>query len=158
MNKSSPITIQLQNTLWYTQPENQRQVWQQTKANVEESGLSHEKYIEAVSMMVIRTAPKVFIPLLGDIKGVQHYLITESFYLFDRRWFSYYMQANDDGTQKHAPTRLSERVRESHLANLVIDALKAHFGVNRVDELFAVLFPKHTSPLFDNVRKTTKRA
>lgn len=158
MKKLPTLTINLKNIFWYTQPENQHEIWLRTRANLEESGLSHERYIEAVSFMVIMLKPKVFMPLRGDIEGVQHYLISQNFYLFERRWFSYYLKAGAHGNQQHAPTRLTERVRENDLANKVIDELKQHFGVSRLDELFNILFPKNTCPLFDNVRKTTKRA
>lgn len=158
MQKLPSLTIHLKNASWYTQLEQQHEVWLQTRKNIEESGLSHERYIEAISFMIVMLNPKVLMPLLGDIEGVQRYLISNNFFLFERRWFSYYLLANEHGHQKHSPTRLTERVRECHLANQALDELKQHFGVSRVDKLFNLLFPKHTSPLFDNVRKTTKRA
>lgn len=125
MKNLSSIEIELENAAWYRQPENQDFVWQEVVKTIEEMKLSREKLLNDMSLKFSNPKLKVTMPLLGDIEGVQTYLIPPIELMGSGRWVSLYLKADAAGNQLHAPTRLSERVRMLHLWLLITQTSEA---------------------------------
>ena len=125
MKNISTLEIKLENAAWYRQPKNQDFVWREVVKTVEKVKLSREKLLNDMSLKFSNPKLKVTMPLLGDIEGVQTYLIPPVGLMGSGRWVSLYLKADAAGHQLHAPTRLSERVRMLHLWLLINQTSKS---------------------------------
>lgn len=118
MQKQQEV-IHLHNTTWYRCSENQRTIWLAVRRYAEEKQLSRDGLLNDMSLSFTKEGLTVFMPLLGDIAGRQHYVIPEITMMGSGRWLSTYLLADNNGMQVHAPTRLTERVRLLHLYLLI---------------------------------------
>lgn len=109
--KTFDIRIDLENIAFYEEPKNQFLIWQKMCCSYKEGNLSHEGILDDASKLFSLKGLRVYIPLRGDIDGLEVFHIPDASIFGSRRWLSYYLMSNKYGCPAHFPVRFAVRVQ-----------------------------------------------